>query len=449
MKRFYPLFLLALLAGNSAFAQDDSTPLVAGHACEKSALSSPLTLADAIQQAFCQNPQTRQWWATVGSQQAQLLEADAAYWPQLSAQYQVNKNWSQTSSTSSDSTPHSLSLSASYLLYDFGGRDSAARLAEAQLQAAIATQDNDLNQLAYSVAQAYLDALLAQESLKAARISEASTLESLKAAEAQLSVGQAILATKLQAQTAYSQAQLARVKAEGTRLTSHATLANLMGMSPDKPFDLASWHIEGLPRQAMVVKQLMDESVASRQDLRAAQEQVKAAQATVDSARAQGRPTLSLGASASRQDGTLGYPPTNSQSIGLTLSAPIFTGFKDTYRIRAAEASLAGARAQEADLANQIRLSVWTAYQNYQTNTEALTSAHDAVVSGEANEQLQLGRFKAGVGTMLDVLSAQASAATARQQQASAEHDYLLSKFTLAQALGRLTSAPLPSIGAQ
>jgi len=45
------------------------------------------------------------------------------------------------------------------------------------------------------------------------------------------------------------------------------------------------------------------------------------------------------------------------------------------------------------------------------------------------------------------VLSAQASAATARQQQASAEHDYLLSKFALAQALGRLNSEPLPSTG--
>jgi outer membrane protein TolC len=71
------------------------------------------------------------------------------------------------------------------------------------------------------------------------------------------------------------------------------------------------------------------------------------------------------------------------------------------------------------------------------------------VVSGEANEQLMLGRFKEGVGTMIDVLSAQASAATARQQQASAEHDYLLGKFALAQALGRLNSEPLPSIGAK
>ncbi|NCS66518.1 MAG: TolC family protein [Hydrogenophilales bacterium CG03_land_8_20_14_0_80_62_28] len=443
MKSFYLPILLALVTSAPAYALD---VLPADPACTKLNLAAPLTLADAIQQAFCQNPQTRQWWATVSNQQAQLREAQAAYWPQLSAQYQIGKNQSQSGGISSDTTPQSVNLSATYLLYDFGGRDSAARLAGAQLQAAIATRDDDLNRLAYSVSQAYLDALLAQESLTAARTSEASALEALKAAEVQLSVGRSIPATKLQAQTAHSQAKLVRIKAEGTRATSLATLANLMGIAPETQFDLAPWHVEGLPNQAKAVAQLMDSAIASRQDLRALQEQVKAARASVDSARAQGLPTLALGASVGRQVGA-GSPPANSQGIGLTISGPIFTGYRDTYRIRAAEANLEGARAQETNLANQIKLDVWTAYQSYQTNTEALTAAHDAVVSGAENEKLMLGRFKAGVGIMLDVLSAQASAATARQQQASAEHDYLLSKFALAQALGRLNSEPLPSTG--
>lgn len=415
-------------------------------ACTKPDLSAQLTLADAIRQAFCANPQTRVWWSAVVSQQAQLREAQAAYWPQLSGQYQANKNWSQNSLGNSDTTPQTGTLTASYLLFDFGGREAAARLAEAQLQAAIATQDDSLNQLAYSVAKAYLDTLLAQESLKAARVSEASAKEALDAAEVQLSVGRAIPATRLQAQTAYSQAQLARIKAEGTVSTSGATLANVMGLLPSASFELAPWHVVGLPLQAAAIENLMDQAVANRQDLRAAREQVKAAEASVKSAKSQGLPSISLGASASRQVGTT-YSPTNSQSIGLTVSGPIFTGFRDTNRVRAAEADLEGKRATETTLANQVRLDVWNAYQGYRTNTDALQSAHDAVVSGDANEQLQLGRFKAGVGTMLDVLTAQASAATARQQQASAEHDYLLSKFALGQALGRLAYEPLPSIG--
>jgi TolC family type I secretion outer membrane protein len=448
MKLLYPLILLALVASSPVSAQDMATPAASTLDCEKLSLPTPITLADAMRLAFCQNPQTRQWWASVANQQAQLSQARAVYWPQLSAQYQINQDRSQSGNAISNTTPQSVNLSASYVLYDFGGRDSAARLAEAQLQAAIATRDSDLNQLAYSVAQAYLDTLLAQASLQAAKISEASALETLNAAEVQLSVGRSIPATKLQAQTAYSQAKLARIKADGTRMTSLATLANLMGMTPEAQFELTPWHVEALPNQFSAIAQLMATAIASRQDLRAAQEQVKAAQATIDSAKAQGLPTLSLGASVGRQVGN-SYPPANSQSIGLTVSGPIFTGYKDTYRIRAAEASLEGVKAQQATLANQIKLDVWTAYQHYQTNTDALTSAHDAVVSGEENEKLMLGRYKAGVGTMLDVLSAQASAATARQQQASAEHDYLLSKFSLAQALGRLNSEPLPSIGAE
>ncbi len=443
MKSPYLPILLALIIGTPAYALNVAP---ADPACAKLNLAAPLTLPDAIQEAFCQNSQTRQWWATVGNQQAQLREAQAAYWPQLSAQYQANKDWSQSGGSSNNTAPQSVNLSASYLLYDFGGRDSAARLAEAQLQAAIATRDDNLNRLLYSVAQAYLDALLAQESLRATLISEASALEALKAAEIQLSVGRSIPATKLQAQTAHSQAKLARIKAEGTRVTSLATLANQMGMTPETQFDLVPWRVDNLPDQSGAITKLMTDAIASRQDLRATQEQVKAAKATVASARAQGLPTVALGASIGRQLGT-SYPPANSQSIGLTISGPIFTGYRDTYRIRAAEAGLEAAQAQEASLANQIKLDVWTAYQSYQTNTEALTAAHDAVISGAENEQLMLGRFKTGVGIMLDVLSAQASAASARQQQASAEHDYLLSKFALALALGRLNSEPLPYTG--
>lgn len=439
--------LLAILAGSPVFANNETAGMPGQPGCGRPDLSVPLTLADAIQQAFCSNPQTRQWWATVSSQRAQLRQAYAAYWPQLSAQYQADKNWSQAGGISSETSPQSATLSASYLLYDFGGREAAAKLAQAQLQAAIATRDSDLDQLAYSVSQSYLDVLLAQASLAAAKVSEASALEALNAAEVQLSVGRAIPATKLQAQTAYSQAQLVRIKAEGTVITSRATLANLMGMTPGTQFMLTPWHVAGLARQSEAADRLMDAAVASRQDLRAAREQTKAAEATLQSAKAQGMPTLSLGASAGRQTGSASYPPTNTQSIGLTLSAPIFTGYKDTYRIRAAEAGLDLARAQEAELANKVKLDVWNAYQTFKTNTEALKSAHDAVVSGEANAEVMLGRFKAGVGTMLDVLSAQASAATARQQQASAEHDYLLSKFSLALALGRLSAGPLPSTG--
>jgi outer membrane protein len=446
MKSHRLLVLLALAVSCPVFAQDSIGSVASQPVCAVPNLGAPLTLADAIQLALCNNPQTRQWWAAVSNQQAQLREANAAYWPQLSAQYQADKSWSRSAGVSSDTSPQSASLSASYLLYDFGGRDAAARLAEAQLQTAIATQDSDLNNLTYSVSQAYLDALLAQAALTADKVSEASALESLNAAAAQLSVGTTIPATRLQAQTAYSQAQLARIKAEGTVATSRATLATLMGLMPGTKFELTPWHVEGLARQTVAAEQLMDTAVTNRQDLRGLREQVKAAQATVESAKAQGKPTISLGASAGRQLGT-GFPPSNSQSIGLTVSAPIFTGFRDTYRIRAAEASLEGARAQETELANQVRLDVWNAYQSFMTNTDALKSAHDAVLSGEENERLQLGRFKAGVGTILDVLTAQASAATARQQQASAEHDYLLSKFLLAQALGRLTSEPLPSIG--
>ena len=61
--------------------------------------------------------------------------------------------------------------------------------------------------------------------------------------------------------------------------------------------------------------------------------------------------------------------------------------------------------------------------------------------TAEDNLQAALGRYQAGVGTIIDVLTAQNAAATVRTLRINAELNWKVSRAQMALALGRLTSA--------
>jgi outer membrane protein TolC len=129
---------------------------------------------------------------------------------------------------------------------------------------------------------------------------------------------------------------------------------------------------------------------------------------------------------------------TNGGAIGLTLNVPIFSGFETTYRVRSAEAQVDVRAAQRDRLRNQVALDVWKAYQNLNTASQSLKATSDLVASAEQSERVALGRYKAGVGTVLDLLTAQTALANARLQRIQAGLDWHVYRATLAQTVGAL-----------
>jgi outer membrane protein TolC len=134
----------------------------------------------------------------------------------------------------------------------------------------------------------------------------------------------------------------------------------------------------------------------------------------------------------------MGNGLSHGSTLGISLNAPIFSGYAPTYRIRSAEAQVEVKQAQLERLRLQVALDVWTAYQNLTTATQALISTADMLRSATQSEQMALGRYKAGMGIMLDVLNAQSALASARQQDIQARFNWNIGRATLAQAMGNL-----------
>jgi outer membrane protein TolC len=138
-----------------------------------------------------------------------------------------------------------------------------------------------------------------------------------------------------------------------------------------------------------------------RPDLAAAEAKVQAARAQVRAAQAAGKPTVSLTGSAALSDSN-SVSLASSGAVGISVSIPLFTGYRNTYDIRSAEIQVEAREADRDQLRNQVSLDVWRAYQALATERIALVNAEDLLQSALESENVVRGRYKAGAGTLID-----------------------------------------------
>jgi len=424
-------------------------PGIAGQSCADLDFSKALTLADVTEAALCNNPQTRESYANAKVQAAQLGIAKSAFLPTLTDSFGVNQNFvnPESASRGREFSNLSNSLAASYLLYDFGNRDAALENARQLLNAVSATQSAVVQNILLATVKAYYQVQSDIALLEATKEAERFNLESFKAAEAKYKAGVSTPADKLQAETAYAQAMLNRISAEGALKTDYGILANVMGMNANVPLNLvpsvnSPVNTSEIERD---INQLIEYARVRRPDLVASEAQVSAAKAGILASRAAAKPTVSVGLSNSFQDGS-SLSSTNSATLGLTVTVPIFSGYAPSYRIRSAEATAEVREAQRDQLKLQISLDVWTAFQNLRTAHETIKSAEVLVNSATESARVALGRYKAGVGNIIDTLNAQSALASANQQKIKADLNRNAARAALAQAIGTLDSVMIQSL---
>jgi TolC family type I secretion outer membrane protein len=396
--------------------------------------------------ALCRNPTTRAAWAQAHQQAAALGAAESAWLPTISATGTGSRDFGRHADATGnlvdyDQNVGDAALGLSWTLYDFGARSGRIRSARKLLDAAAANASSVAQQTVLAVVQAYYGAVAADGALEAATTTEAATAHSLDIARTLRKGGAGTVADELQAETAYDQAVLVRVQAQGQAKSARGTLAVTLGVPADHSFTLDAQPVPVNPSAVdSSMGELMAQAVRQRPDLASAQAQRDAAAANVDVARALGRPTISMNASRSIA-GANGLPNQEFSQIGVNVSIPIFSGFGVTYGVRQAQATLAASEANLEQVRLGVSLGVWNAYYALDSATQQLSGTAGLMATAESNQEAALSRYQAGVATILDVLTAQSAAASARVLRVNAELGWRVARAQLALALGRLASA--------
>jgi outer membrane protein TolC len=405
-----------------------------------------LTLATAVDLALCGNPTTRSSWAAARQAAAALGSAESAWLPSASATgAEIRTYGDYVNATgnihSGPENTRDAALDLSWTLYDFGGRGGRVRSARGLLDAAADTLSSVSQQTVAGVVQSYYAVVAADATLLAARTTEDAAARSLDIARSLRDGGVSTLGDVLQAQTAHDLAVLTRVQAELSVKSAYGGLAVEIGLPADRPLKLETATVPAeVPALNARMADLMAEAARQRPDLAAARAERDAAEANVTAARAVGRPSISIQAGRN-----LAYTPyvdnQNYNQIGIYVTVPIFSGFSATYGVRQAQAALEASDANVEQARLQVSLGVWNAYYGLESANQQLGATALLVTTAGDNQQVALGRYQSGVGTIIDVLTAQSAAASARLLRISAEFGWQVARAQLALALGRLAGA--------
>jgi len=399
----------------------------------------PLTLRECIQIAVGHNPDVGAMLHAGRASMARIGQSRASYWPTLTASGGLSRSYAEAeagaSGRSSAATSSSGALSTQVTLLDGGQRKTEVQGAAAAYQAADWRFKATVQDLAMEVATAYYTLQGYLWDLEVAREILSQSTVHLEMARARESVGLAPRADVLRAATAEADARLGVVQAAGDVSRGRSALAILMGFPADAPVEIA-----GVPREGTLPS--LPDWIEGRERALSAIPEVKAARAeeeaswlTWKAAKFSTRPTVTADGSVGRLDAGR-WPDRDTWSVGLSIRIPLFTGFSKSWSVAGARAGYEGAREETRSALLAAEKAAYTARIGLDESLQAVAAAEAYLLSAEESARVAEGRYREGLGSMLDLVDATTSLQSAKLRLVRARLQALLSDLQWSRATG-------------
>ena len=386
------------------------------------------------------------------------VQARAALLPQLNGEASLNRSRTNPNhdltSSSFTSKSRNYTINGSQTVFNFT-QFANLRSQRELSRAADFTLDSANDDLIVRTSAAYFNVLVGIESLSAAQTNEAAAKKQFDFADKRLEVGLAPITDVHEARAQYDQARANTIVAQNTLADSYQALTELTGQPVADLRALPADFRPELPAKYAQIDQLVGEAVAQNPALKAQELKVSAAESGVSAARGGHYPTLSLGGSwgktATWGDNGIGAgnsynPDLRTNSVGLTLSVPIFSGGATQSGVRQALAQRDIAQDGYEQQKRALDRNTRNAYQTLVAGISEVEARRLAVVSAQsAYDASQVG-LEVGTRTVLDVIQNQRILFSAQLDYANARYTFLQNRLQLGQAVGTLDIAELQDI---
>jgi outer membrane protein TolC len=418
----------------------------------------PLSLADAVTTALQNNYQIRQAALGVASARAQLREAEAAKAVTLggSASFTdsslcctsapltgsisipgagiTNQSFTTSGLGGTSATSWVFGLTLKYPLYTGGALEDQIAIAQASVALAQAQFTTAAQQVVLSVRQAYYGVQAAYATVDAAQRAVSAAQENVRVTQARVQVGSSPQFDLLQAQVQLAQSAQTLTQARTVLSQDQQTLAATLVAPLSSTFQLVA--LLGLPQVSQNVNALIQQALQNRPEIAAARASETAAQAAIDLAASGLRPNITVQAGPQIQTSD----PTSKNTVNFTgsivLTIAILDGGLTRAKVDAARAQLESAKVGEEQTRQQVELDVRNAYLSLGNAAEVLRFAQTAQASAREALRIANVRFQAGVGTQLEVVTAEQNLATADSNVIQAAFQYFVAVAQLDRAIG-------------
>ncbi|MCL1498369.1 hypothetical protein A7D16_07830 [Xanthomonas nasturtii] len=386
------------------------------------------------------------------------VQARAALLPQLNGQADYSKAHREIEGVPGRITNSSRSqqIQGSQTIFNWA-QFSNLRAQRDVAKAADFTLQSANNDLITRTSAAYFQVLVGIESLAAAETNEAAAKKQFDFADKRLEVGLAPITDVHEARAQYDQARADTINARNLLKDYYQALTELTGQPVTALRALPESFRPEVPAAYSNVDQLVATAIADNPELKAQQLQVSAAEAQVNAARAGHLPTINLNGSIGRSNSwgtsnaeaglfTTQGRNIDSDSIGFTVSVPIFAGGATQSAVRQA---LSRRDIQQDTYEQQKRAldrNTRNAYQTVVAGISEVEARRLAVVSAQAAYDASQIGLEVGTRTVLDLVQNQRTLFQAQLDYAQSRYTFLQNRLLLGQAIGKLDIADLQDV---
>ncbi len=333
--------------------------------------------------------------------------------------------------------PGASALSASWELDLWGKTRKGVESAKANAQAVQEELNNLRVSLLRQVACGYLQLMMLDEQMRITRASVESYRETLHLFQNQLEVG---IADKLQ--TGSAQAALSAAEAEIPALQMQITeLENTLSVLAGRmPGPIArSGNLRAYAEASKVAAGIPADVLARRPDIRAKEQQLRAANAEIGVAIANYFPSISLTSAAGYASADLRHailPHRTGWGIGVSLAGPLFQAGQLRANTRAKREAFLAAKAEYEQTVLNAMAEISTTLTMREKLVEVIENQERAVQAYSESVQLSIARYKVGEAAYYEVLQAQLLLFPAQKQLADYRFQYAACVPTLYTQLG-------------
>lgn len=261
--------------------------------------------------------------------------------------------------------------------------------------------------------------------------------------QAQYNVGLVASSDVLASRTNLADAQTTLITRQNSADVAETDLNIVIGYPVSTSIETADKEMRYLPYN-VTLEQAKAYALLHRATLVKSAMDVKSAEESVKQAKAGYLPTVSLTAGKNyASDDNYRGTSNNGWSVGANASLDIWDGGSTRNTIKVREAQLESAKEANLAAVDGVLHDVQSAYLNLRAAEQTISSTKVAVEEGQESFRIASLRYRAGVGSNLDVLDAETSLTTARNNYVQALYNYNIYVATLEQAVGVPLETPV------
>jgi len=409
--------------------------------------TKPVTLEEVIDLVEKTNSDAIKARIAIDRARAVLREAEAGRSPTVtgSAQYSFtdsaavrlnNINNNVANQTTNQSLTGTVGID--YNIFDSGVNDSLIRTAENNLRIAEATLNQVRQTIRLSIVTAYYSLQNADETIRIQRKAVENTERSLRDTRARERAGVGTRFDVLQSEVQLANARQNLLNAEASQLVARRELSRQLNYPPtieitaaDKIAPVIEWK---LPLEESIVL-----AVRNRAELDISRLQREVARNQANTSLARLGPQVSVFTNLNTaSDFRNGIGIGTGYQIGATLNWNLYDFGRTAARVDQFKADQATAESNFEQAARQARYDVEESYINQRSRLQQIETATLAVKNAEEALRLARLRLDAGVGTQLEVITAESDFTNADVNRVQAIIGYNQSRANLDRAVSGL-----------